>query len=305
MNVKEIIDYTRSEVLDDAVVPYLWTDAGLISHLNRVYEELARESKCIIDSSTASTCTVNLLANTTLHVLSPKVVHVFNAWRNSDGYPMYKKTEAFMEGYANWRATTGTAPYWLIMDSRNRYFSIYPKYDTTGYVAGASDIQFVAATSKITKVGATFTSHFTTGDELVVTGTTSNNATLTITNVAATEITVSGTLVNEANTSAILWLVKDKALLRVARLPITLFTANDLTLATPPTPEIDATYHYGLADGVAKYAYLKPDSETYDPKAADRHGAIFERFKSDVAFEIASLMQDGNWSQGVPHYGTI
>jgi hypothetical protein len=305
MNVLEIINYARSEILDDAVVPYLWSDASLISHLNRAYEELARESKCIIDSSTASVCTVNLLANTTLHALSSKVVYVFNARRNSDGYPLIKKTEMFMEGYINWRASTGTAPYWIILDSQNRYFSIYPKYNTTGYIAGAADIQFVAATKKITKAGATFTSHFSTGDEVVITGTTSNNSTFTITNVADTELTVSETVVNESNTSAILKLVQDKALLRVARLPITLFTANDLALATPPTPEFDATYHYGLTHGIAKYAFLKPDSETHDIKASERHGSIFEQFKSDLALEMSMLMQDGNWSQGVPHWGTI
>lgn len=304
MNIAEIISYARSEILDDAIAPYLWSDSGLVMHFNRAYEEFARETACITDSSTTSTCVVNLLANQTLHALSAKVIYVFNGWLESDGTQLLKKTEAFMDDYTNWRATTGTSPYWLIMDSQEKYFSLYPKYGTTGYIAGSADIQFVASTNRITKVGATFKSHYATGDELVVTGTTLNNGTFTITGVDDTYIAVSGTLVNEANQSAILQLVCDKANLRVARLPITLFTVSDLALSTPPTPEISAAYHYGLLDGLAKYAYLKQDSEAYDPQKSERHAAIFEQFKSRVSFETSSMM-DGNWSQCTPQYGAI
>jgi len=303
MNIAEIVSLVRNEVLDDAVMPYLWTNAGLVSHFNRVYDELVRETYCIVDSSTVSVCQVPLLANQSLHAASPKVLKILSTWLNSNGYPLDRKTEAFMNGYFNWRATTGTYPYWLVMDSQNRNIVPYPKYDTTGYVAGASNITFNAAAKTITKVGETFTSHYTTGDSIVVTGSLSNNGTLTLSNVTDTILTVNETPVNENLCSATLRKVRDTVLMRVARLPLVTYTASDLGLATPPTPELDATYHYGLMDGIAKYAYLKQDTETYDFERSKRHGDIFGEFKSSVALDMAILMEGDTVCS--PHLGTL
>jgi len=304
MNIAEIISLARSEILDDTISPRLWTDTGLVSYFNRAYDELVRETYCIVDSSTVSVCQVPLLANQSLHATSPKVLKILNSWLNSNGYPLDRKTEAFMNGYFNWRATTGTYPYWLVMDSQNRYIVPYPKYDTTGYVAGASNITFDAGAKTITKIGETFTSHYATGDSIVVTGSLSNNGTLTLSNVTDTILTVNETPVNENLCSATLRKVRDTVLMRVARLPLVTYTANDLELATPPTPELDATYHYGLMDGIAKYAYLKQDTETYDPQKSKRHGDMFEEFKSKVLLEVSILTEGGN-SQCYPHVGTL
>jgi hypothetical protein len=208
-----------------------------------------------------------------------------------------------MEFYAtNWRNVTGD-PVFRVMDTHNRYFTVYPKYDTVGYIAGSSNINFVASTHKITKAGATFTSHFSTGDTLVVTGTTLNNGTFTLSNVANTELTVSQALVNENSTSALLQKVRDVALLRVARLPITQWTLAQLEGSSPPSPEIDDTYHIGLSDGIAKFAFLKQDTETYDPNKATNHRTIFEGFKSDIRWDMASLMEGETVAS--PHYGNL
>ena len=303
MNIAEIISFTRNEILDDAIQPYLWTDAGLVRHFNRAYEELARETYCIIDSSTVSVCQIPLLANQSLHTMSSKVLNVLDSWLNSNGYQLYRKTEAYMRGYTNWRAHTGS-PYWLIIDSQSRSIIPYPKYDTVGYVQGSSNITFDAVAKTITKAGETFTDHYETGDSLVVTGSTSNNGTFTLSNVADTVLTVDETVVDEVLCSALLQKVRDTVLMRVARLPLVTYTANDLELGTPPTPELDATYHYGMADGIAKYAYLKQDSETYDTQKAKRHGDAFEEFKSQVRLEVGILHSDGN-NQFAPHLGTL
>jgi len=302
MNIKEIIDYTRSEVLDDVIEPHNWTDLGLITNFNRAYEELAREAWCIIDSETVSVCRVPLYANQSLHSVSPKVVNVFDgSTLESNGHILFKRTESYLRNLINWKATIGT-PVIMIMDSTNRKFSAYPKFDTTGYILGASNISFDAGTKTIT--AAVSMADFSAGDSFLVSGTTSNNGVFTVDSVGSTTIVVLETLVNETNVSAKLQLERDAALLRVARLPLVPYTEADLDLATPPTPEVDSQWHYGLANGIAKYAFLKPDSETYDPQQSQRNANVFEQFKGDVKLWVLIQMA-GNENQCVPDIGTL
>lgn len=303
MNIVEILDYVRIEILDDTVGPnYLWPDKQLVRHLNRAYEELCRESECLIDNSTAAVCQIPLLSNQGEYAYHAKILKIFDMRRSSDGGWILPKTEEYMYGYTNWRSQTGTIPIFRIMNLRNRYFTIYPKYDTVGYVAGSSDISFAQATKIISRAGEDFTAHYASGDSIVVDGTTNNDGTFTIVTVAATAITVSEALVNESNTSATIQKVEDTALLRVTRLPITSWTEADLLVGTA-TPEIDVTYHMGLSDGVAKYAFGKQDTQTYDPRKAADHAKKFEDFKSDVKWDILRLMEgDAIMS---PHYGAL
>jgi len=301
MNIKEIIDNTRSDILDDTVRPYLWTDLGLITCLNRAYDELARDTWCIIDSETTAVCRVPLLAYQTLHSLHAKIVNVFDARLESNGHPLRKKTEAYMSGMYNWRASTGT-PYLLVMDSTHRKFSAYPKYDDEGYILGASDISFDSASKTIST--AVSTSDFSAGDSFAISGTTSNNGTFTVDSVGATSIVTVEALVDEALTSALIQLERDAAILRVARLPLVPYVPNDLELAIPPTPEIDASDHHGLMNGIAKYAYMKRDSETYDAELSARHAGIFQQFKDDLRLRML-ILTSGNELQGSPHLGTL
>jgi hypothetical protein len=302
VTIVEILDYTRNEILDDTVQPYLWTNSYLLKHLNRAYEELCRETLCLVDSTTTAVCQIKLLSNLGLHTYHAKIIQIFDMRRNSDGAPIMPKSEHFMMYLtSNWRSLTGI-PLYRIMDTQNRSFTVYPKYDSTGYIAGSSNITFTAATKIISQAGATFTDHFETGDSIVITGTTNNNGTFTITNVAATEITVSETVVNENNTSAVIRKVRETAILRVARLPLVSWTDADFNTGTA-TPEIDATYHVGLADGIAKLALRKQDTQTYDPNKAKEHEKKFEEFKSDVRYDIRMLMEGDNVF--TPSYGAI
>ena len=303
MNIKELIDYTRSEILDDVIWPYNWTDLGLITALNRAYEELAREAWCIIDSETASICRIPLYANQVLHTLSPKVINVFHgAILESNGYPLFKRTESYMRRFTNWRATTGT-PVLLIMDSSNRKISTYPKFDTNGYYVGSMTFQRSAGT--IMFAGASFDTYVSAGDTVEISRTVYNDGVFTVVTAAPTILTVVEDLVNETGpATGEIRLERDAALLRVARLPLVPYTPADLALVTPPTPEMDSQWHYGLANGIAKYAFLKPDSETYDPQQGQRHTGIFEQFKNDV--KLWTLIQmSGNENQCVPDIGML
>ena len=306
MNIFDIIDFTRSEILDDTIKPYGWENKALLGHLNRAYEELCRESKCIIDSTTAATCRINLLSNQGVFPLHSRVIYVYGARRQSDGAKIWPKTEEYMDRlFANWQSIVGK-PYLRIMNTQNRFLTIYPKFDSIGYVAGISDIDFAVASGPvytIEKSGATFLSHFSIGDSLVVTGTDSSNGTFTIADLTDTVITVNEMIVAATDTSAILQKIRDVALLRVARLPLIPWKLAELEGETPPSPEIDETYHLGLSDGIGKFVFRKQDTETYDPEKAKFHEEEFEQFKSDVRWDMTQLMEGDTICN--PHFGMI
>lgn len=307
MNIFDIIDFARSEILDDTLKPYKWENKALLGHLNRAYEELCRESKCLIDSTTPAVCRVDLLSNQGMVALHPKIVYVYSARRQADGGKILPKTEEFMDTIIyNWQNVTGI-PFFRIMNSQSRYLTLYPKYDSVGYVVGSSDINFVVATGPIytiEKAGAVFSQHFLVGDSVVVTGTTLNNGTFTVLDVVSdTILKTTGALHAESGTNAILQKIRNVALLRVARLPLLQWTLAELESGTPPSPEIDEDYHMGLLDGIGKYAFRKQDTETYDPEKAKFHAGEFEDFKSKVAWEMASL-SEGN-TVCTPHYGAL
>ena len=64
----------------------------------------------------------------------------------------------------------------------------------------------------------------------------------------------------------------DTAYMDVIRLPLKLFYDSDV-------PEIDPLWHSDLIFGVTGLAYMKPDTDTYDPERSERDMARFtERF---------------------------
>jgi len=87
---------------------------------------------------------------------------------------------------------------------------------------------------------------------------------------------VSEAVTDETSSAAIIQKVRDSLWLSTSRLPLIQLTlANWIT----ESPEINFDYHPKLIDGILREAYLKQDTETYDPKAADRHGIRFEASK--------------------------
>ncbi len=292
MNVTEIISLERESILDDAKEPYLWSNTELVFCVNEAINELCRDAWIITDQTTASLTQLKLLSNVGLYTLDDRIVNVKSARLASGGYwgrPLTKTSESKLDQTLyNWRATTGI-PREYALDAASTYLSVYPKFDTVGEVLGSGDISFSAATKKIAKPGAMFTTHFAVGDSLQVGGTVGNNGYFTVAAVTDTEITVNETLADEASTSATLRKVRDTLLMIVNRIPLTPLTPNDIGANPPVSPEIKSMYHGGLLDGIAKRAFLKQDAETYDPKKAERHRLLFEQFKGKVKANLIRL----------------
>lgn len=278
MHVGTWVSRYRIEVLDDNIEPYLWSNIEVINHLNDTIDECAEENLVISDQNTASVTTVKLLSNTTLHAVSDSIIHVRFGRLNSTGYGLVKTTEDWLNAeVSDWRDTTGTDPTHFAPSAMKGYLSIYPRYDSTYYFAGNSDISFVSGTKTISQATGDF-SGLVAGNEINISGTTNNNGYFTIVTVGTTSFTVSETVTTETNTSAIIKKVEDSLLLSVNRMPLTAFTVADIAAETVIT-DIKAIHHAKLFNGAAKRAYLKPDSETYDKGKAEYHRQLFDKDK--------------------------
>jgi hypothetical protein len=200
---------------------------------------------------------------------------------------------------SNWRNETGT-PREYAPGAASGYLSTYPKYDNTCEVIGDSDITFDAVAKTISRTAGDF-SAFTVGDEFYVSGTTLNDGYFTAAIVSTTSITTSIAPVGEASTSATIRKVRDTLLMTVSRLPTARFAVIDIENAVPIT-EIRDDHIDGLTDGIAKRAFLKPDTYTYFPQKAEYHKKEFEEFKKEVRRDMILLNKPDKTR--VPRSGT-
>lgn len=296
MTANEILTLGRG-LLDDEKVPYLWSTDFLVACLNRSINDVAKKVKCLRDSSTASICQFYALAGVHTYDISNKIVEILSIQLSEATKPLERVTQRVLDRnrYA-WRKSTGTPTYYL-PEEEHLQVRLYPYYPDDYVVEGSSNISFVAATKKITKAAGL--SIFEQGDMINISGTTSNNGNVTVDTVSDTEIVVLETLVNENNTSAVLRRVEETVEMSVARLPLTAIASADLTVE-PPFAEV---YHDGLVEGVLKYAYLKQDTETYDPQKSARHGLAFDAFIKEMQGDYRKKMHI-DWVAG-PHRGAI
>lgn len=91
MNGKQLIEHLRESVLDDNVIPYLWSDQELLRLLNYAEVQACRRAHLIVDATTANDsgtaatastagqrplCVLAIVANQAVYELSPKILQV-------------------------------------------------------------------------------------------------------------------------------------------------------------------------------------------------------------------------------------
>ena len=285
--VADVINWTRMEVLDDAdPLKYLWSDTELIHHLNRCYNELIKAALPQKDQSTVAITQIKLLSNVGLYALDARVIQVETARLKSDTTfgPLNKTTENRLNGtVSNWRDETGT-PREYAPGAASGYLSIYPKFDKTYEVVASSVVTFNGNT--ISLAGGNF-SAFIAGDSINISGTLLNNGYVTVATAGTASFTVVETLVAESHIATFRKVV-DTLLMTVSRLPSVRWTVQDITDETQIT-EIRDDHCDGFTDGIAKRAFLKPDTYTYYPQKAAYHKGEFDEWKKEVRRDMILL----------------
>jgi hypothetical protein len=299
MQISEIIEQSRND-LEDTVTPYRWSDAELLRHYNKVLNEFCKRTLCFDEYDTTAITQIPIPSNTQTLTMDPRIISIKEAHLVTDNRPLTEATEEWLDiNLARWRLNDGTPAYY-VPKFHNSKLTIAYRYDDTYEFLGASNTTFSTAPNRIT-CAAGGLDIYAVGNSVQVTNTTSNNATFTVTVVASTYLTVTETPTAETNTSAILRKIMDTIQLSVYRYPLAQATIGNLTDGTSPT--IHFTKHIGLVDGILREAYLKQDTECYDPQASSTHRELFELFLQESALEIAGAQQ----SQQIcaPHYGAL
>jgi len=109
MTLEELISACRTERLDDAKDPFLWSDDELTGYFNDAQDEACRRARLLVDSSTAAICSIAITANNALYALDPRVIFVRRAKVASRtkllGFASYLDMD---EHCAGWEDRTGT-----------------------------------------------------------------------------------------------------------------------------------------------------------------------------------------------------
>lgn len=78
MTPQQMIDSFRLQS-DDAVAPYLWSDALVLAYLNEGQVEAARRSRAIEDGTTSAVCQIAVSAGTALYAVDSRVLFIRRA----------------------------------------------------------------------------------------------------------------------------------------------------------------------------------------------------------------------------------
>lgn len=126
---KDIIAHLRESILDDAEIPYLWSDVELLRFLNYAEVQACRRAHLLIDGTTANDngtaatastagqkplCSLSVIANQATYNLSPKIIQVKRCQLQSMAMPIrgpvsYPEIDEVMPGWFGTNGTVGTS----------------------------------------------------------------------------------------------------------------------------------------------------------------------------------------------------
>ena len=129
MTGQELVTHLRESILDDAVIPYLWSDIELTRFLNYAEVQACRRAHLLIDGTTANDsgtagtagtlgqkplCTLTTVAEQATYNLSPKILMIKRCQLKSMTYPLtgpvsYDELDEQMSGWLGTSGTVGTA----------------------------------------------------------------------------------------------------------------------------------------------------------------------------------------------------
>lgn len=134
MNLDEALAIIRGS-LDDEIVSYLWSNANLISYLNRRINEFARKTEHYQDHTTTAICNIAVTAGTATYALDSRVISIKRArgsW-DSSKLPLTRRTVSYMDAkHPGWENDSADEPLYYIPDRTAGYITIHPNPSSNG-----------------------------------------------------------------------------------------------------------------------------------------------------------------------------
>lgn len=134
MKLGALLDLWRAEI-DDVAQPFLWSDEEAIEYADDAQKEAARRGRLIVDSTTASTCQLAIVANSATYTLDARVLRINRAKLSGETTPlqflMVRDLDARRPG---WEDETGT-PEIIVPDWQTGQVRLVPKPTATATLA--------------------------------------------------------------------------------------------------------------------------------------------------------------------------
>lgn len=110
------------ELIDDAALPYLWSDERINEAINNAQNEACRRSRLLVDSRTKGICTYQIKATNNIYspwiYLDPRVLFVRRAKLDSNDIPLVKKSSRILdEKMPGWEIYAGCPYYYITEDT--------------------------------------------------------------------------------------------------------------------------------------------------------------------------------------------
>ncbi|MFA5387503.1 MAG: DUF6682 family protein [Candidatus Paceibacterota bacterium] len=132
MKVGTLLDIVRRSDLDDAAQPYLWSDDDLIEYADDAQNEACRRGRLLVDSTTADTCQIAVLAGTHTYALDARVIRVNRARLSGESRPLgfrqMRKLDDLSPGWEDWSGT----PEVILPDWQEGSIRLVPSPDSAG-----------------------------------------------------------------------------------------------------------------------------------------------------------------------------
>lgn len=122
MTGAELLSYIRTDVLRDAAIPYLWTDALIYRRLTKAQELHARHTYSIVDDIQ----TITTVAGVPTYVLPDGTLHVFSARVSTQSHDMGSHTR---KAIPNHLVSSTGAPSIYTLDEATGLIRLYPTPD--------------------------------------------------------------------------------------------------------------------------------------------------------------------------------
>lgn len=272
MNTTDLVDQFRSE-MSDAVVPYLWRDALVYSHINDAQRMFCRLTNGLADSRTASVTQLAIKPGVEWYDLHRSILKIRTATRVDTGRDLDTvNPERMAQLGVRFDRTVGYVKY-LVQGLEEHALRAWPVPNVATRVVGAA--------AGATPAGAT---------TLSLANTTGVYAGQSVSNPGVAPFTtvlyVSGNIL-ELSLPTVADIADQAPInidltvnLSVFRLPLT-----TITDVGGQALEIDEHHHTHLLLWVKHLAYDKQDAETFDRRKSDDFAARFRTYCESVKKE--------------------
>lgn len=134
MNLLQLRTLARQRLNDVTTSPLLWSDDELNSYINQAIVEAAIRSRCLVDSTTADCCEIDVVAGTADYLLNPVVFEVKRVFDATNKRIICRKGFNDLNFRPDWQSVSGK-PKLYMLDLNNlqgetgTQLTLYPNPD--------------------------------------------------------------------------------------------------------------------------------------------------------------------------------